>query len=377
MTVPDRSKAELTTAEALLVDVVRLAARGDSQSIPSRVQRLLAGVSGRRADGLSANCRRALKDVLKSAPEESQRTASLRRTNIERFDRDEPSSGETPVLNDRVAGVLDRLIRERRNASRLAVARLEPTRTLLLSGAPGVGKTMTAEYLARELKLPLVRVEPSTIITSLLGESARRLADTFADARSEPCVMLLDEFDAFAKRRDDEHELGELKRFVTTLLVEIERWPASGMLVAATNHPQLLDPAVQRRFDVVLDLPLPGGAERTAIISRRLLASELAVSSEALRAAVAITRGMTGSDISRAVHAAARLHVLEDQPLPIALLRAAIGDDPSGLDDHTRAEIANIASEAGGLSTRAIGELLGCSHSSVRRLRERAARKAA
>ena len=373
-----RSKPTLTPTETILLDIVRLAVAGHGDRIPARLRRLLSGASARRTDAVSPACRDALLDLLKTPPSDPpRRTAGLRVHESARVPQQPPGRTEAPVFAPRVADTLERIVRERREGERLQQLGLEPTRTILLSGPPGVGKTMTAEYLATQLDLPLLRAEPSTVITSLLGESARRLAETFAEASAHPCVLLLDEFDAFAKRRDDAHELGELKRFVTTLLVEIERFPASSLLVAATNHPQLLDPAIDRRFDVVVDLPLPGEAERTRIVSDQLRATGLDATSRAVGVLVAGSVGMSGSAIARAVKTAARRHVLDDEPLELALLRATVGSDPGGLDDATRAAIAEIATDVGRLSTRAIGDLLGCSHSSVRRLRTRNAKAAA
>ena len=297
-----RSKPTLTPTETILLDIVRLAVAGHGDRIPARLRRLLSGASARRTDAVSPACRDALLDLLKTPPSDPpRRTAGLRVHESARVPQQPPGRTEAPVFAPRVADTLERIVRERREGERLQQLGLEPTRTILLSGPPGVGKTMTAEYLATQLDLPLLRAEPSTVITSLLGESARRLAETFAEASAHPCVLLLDEFDAFAKRRDDAHELGELKRFVTTLLVEIERFPASSLLVAATNHPQLLDPAIDRRFDVVVDLPLPGEAERTRIVSDQLRATGLDATSRAVGVLVAGSVGMSGSAIARAV----------------------------------------------------------------------------
>jgi len=125
---------------------------------------------------------------------------------------------------------------------------------------------MAARRLAADLGLPLAELDLATAVSSLLGRTGLNLRRVFDYARRVPCLLFLDEFDAVAKRRDDLSDVGELKRAVNVLLKEMEAWPAASVLAAATNHPALLDPAVFRRFDLVVELPLPGVAEREALL---------------------------------------------------------------------------------------------------------------
>ncbi|MBT3107222.1 ATP-binding protein [Streptomyces sp. COG19] len=120
---------------------------------------------------------------------------------------------------------------------------------------------MAARWLAYELKLPLLVLDLSSVMSSYLGRTGANIRKVLDYAKSSPSVLLLDELDTVAKRRDDAAEVGELKRLVTVLLQEIDDWPSSSLLLAATNHGELLDPAVWRRFDVVVDFPLPGPVE--------------------------------------------------------------------------------------------------------------------
>jgi SpoVK/Ycf46/Vps4 family AAA+-type ATPase len=225
---------------------------------------------------------------------------------------------------------------------------------------------MAAVYIASQLGLPLHRAEPSTVITSLLGESARNLAAAFEAARREPSVFLLDEFDAFAKRRDDSYEVGELKRFVTTLLVELERGLPHGILIAATNHPALLDPAVHRRFDVAIDLDLPDAEARRRILLCALRNHPVDVRKSSVDLFAALTHGASGSDLRRLLDDALRAHLLAGEDLDYALIRGAIGRE-AGLPRDMRARLARLAKQQG-LTTRDTAELLGCSHTTVRRL---------
>ena len=211
-----------------------------------------------------------------------------------------------PVLPPEVADQLDRVVGERRQLDRLTRLGLDPTRTVLLTGAPGVGKTMAARYLAGALGLPLVTLDLATVVSSYLGKTGQNLRLALDAARAEPCVLLLDEFDALAKRRDDPADVGELKRIVNVLLLEIERWPAGSLLVAATNHPELLDRAIWRRFDVVLALPLPDAAGRAAILRRLLDEYRQPLPEAQLHALTALTHSASGSELARLVRTAAR-----------------------------------------------------------------------
>jgi SpoVK/Ycf46/Vps4 family AAA+-type ATPase len=156
------------------------------------------------------------------------------------------------------------LIEEQQRADLLRSHSLEPRHRVLLAGPPGNGKTSLAEALATELTCPLLVVRYEAVIGSFLGETAARLAQTFDAARTRRCVLFFDEFDSVAKERGDEHETGEIKRVVSSLLLNVDRLPSYVVVVAATNHPELLDRAVWRRFQLRLMLPppRPSDAER-------------------------------------------------------------------------------------------------------------------
>ena len=124
-----------------------------------------------------------------------------------------------------------------------------------------LGKTLAARWIAKKLNRPLIVLDLWAVMSSFLGRTGNNIRNVLDYAKGLDCVLLLDEFDAIAKRRDDAVEIGELKRLVTVLLQEIDEWPSSGLLLAATNHPDLLDPAVWRRFELIVEFPMPTEAE--------------------------------------------------------------------------------------------------------------------
>lgn len=138
---------------------------------------------------------------------------------------------------------------------------LEPRHTILLIGPPGTGKTSLAGALATELALPFLTVRYEGLVGSYLGETAGRLQEVVDYVSRTPCVLFFDEFDSVGKERSDAQETGEIKRVVSSLLLQMDALPSHCVVVCATNHPELLDRAVWRRFEIRLELPRPGPAE--------------------------------------------------------------------------------------------------------------------
>lgn len=134
---------------------------------------------------------------------------------------------------------------------------LEVSNTLLLYGPPGCGKTTVAQYIASVTGLPLVTARLDGLVSSLLGSTAKNIRKAFDYASKRECILFLDEFDVIAKLRDDKNELGELKRVVNSLLQNIDGFNNDSILIAATNHHELLDPAIWRRFSTIVALEKP------------------------------------------------------------------------------------------------------------------------
>ena len=181
-----------------------------------------------------------------------------------------------------------------RASAELAASGVAHNPTMLICGPPGCGKTQLGRYIASELGLPLLTGRVDGLISSYLGSTSKNLRALFEHARSRPCVFFLDEFDAIAKMRDDPKELGELKRVVISLLQNIDALGSDHVLLAATNHEHLLDPAIWRRFAYKLTLHEPDALTREKMIRQFLgrFAHE-----ELVEVLSALGDGLTGAQI--------------------------------------------------------------------------------
>lgn len=361
--------------ERWLVDLVRVGASGNASGVVQLGRRLIrttpSGVTN--VEAFRAEVGRCL---VTASQRPHARGADLASSSTGESDlpilTNTPiPAAEAPVLDPAVEGALERIFVERSQLEKLADAGLEPASRLLLTGPPGVGKTMIAEFLAARLGVPLLRLDLAAVMSSLLGQSGQNLNRAFQFAQESNGILFLDEFDAVAKYRDDKTDLGELKRLVNIILLAMDQWNHSTLLVAATNHPELLDRAVSRRFDVVLSLSLPGENERREIIADRASRYSDVASwpNGGLDVLAALTEGLSGSDIHRLSQSSARNQVLEDRPyfecIFESVLQQANEASTGALTGSLREVACYAAADLLGWSNRRTAAALGVSHPTV------------
>ena len=200
------------------------------------------------------------------------------------------------ALSEKASDTIQQIIDEQKRSAELLKSGIVPTNRVLLCGPPGCGKTMTANALAMELSLPIAYVRLDGLVSSYLGQTGANIRKIFEFVKGKRIMLFLDEFDAIAKKRDDSHELGELKRVVTTLLQNLDEMQANVFLVAATNHHHLLDPAIWRRFDISILLEVPNENQRGKIVSSALSSylKDFRIDPKKL---VVLTDGMSGAQM--------------------------------------------------------------------------------
>lgn len=271
-----------------------------------------------------------------------------------------------PILSDNLSIAVDSLINERTSSAKLAAAGLVPTRSALFVGPPGVGKTLTARWVASQLGLDLLILDLSAVMSSFLGRTGNNVRAVLDYAKRQPCVLLLDELDAIAKRRDDVSEIGELKRLVTVLLQEIDEWPSSNILIAATNHSELLDPAVWRRFDRIVEFPRPTIGEISHAIKGLLKNDE--VTSEWVNVLAAVLKSSNYSTVEKAVNSLRRAAILNDSSV-VTEIEAYVGEAVEAMGHAARIELGEALIKVSGISQRRVSEMTGVSRDTLRKKR--------
>lgn len=262
--------------------------------------------------------------VLERLPVDSESRLSLADESLVR-----PEEVEI-FLDSPAAAQVEEFIRYVQASDRLVEEGVGVAPSLLMYGPPGCGKTELAKYISAQLHLPLLTARIDSLVSSFLGSTAKNLRMLFEHAAARPCVLFLDEFDAIAKLRDDRQELGELKRVVVSLLQNIDAIYGETVLLAATNHEHLLDPAIWRRFTYRIHIELPGLEARRKMFSR-FLASP--VETRSLERFALASEGLSGSDIRQICEGARRAsvidrldHIPESDVLRRILLRILNGD---------------------------------------------------
>ena len=270
-------------------------------------------------------------------------------------------SVEKPSLPSELWSKIDQLISEQLQRRKLQKVGLDPARTGLFIGPPGVGKTMTAHWIAQQLERPLYTLNLSTTTSSLFGRTGANIRDALDFAQRRSSVLLIDEFDSIAKGRNED-DIGEAKRMVTVLLQEIDQWLPHSLLLAATNHSELLDRAIWRRFDVRVSFP-------NATFETAKNAASSAFSdqgSEYLSNLVAdIMQGQPLSEITEAVLSARKRSILFGTPVEKAVVDAII--ERVGGQTRQQNHALALALVAIGHSQRQASELTGVSRDTLRK----------
>ncbi|AZS22262.1 ATP-binding protein [Caulobacter sp. FWC26] len=250
----------------LLISLVRAGAAGDRSMLTTTVEAIVAEEKSRSHHVLADRLERALQSVPVTNSADLRRSSTGGRDFvIESEARVELSDLILPLPAKRLS---QQLIQEQLRADLLRAQGMQPRHRILLSGPPGNGKTSLAEAIAQATALPLLTVRYDALVGAYLGETNARMARLFEYARAIPCVLFFDEFDAVGKERGDVHETGEIKRVVSFLLMQLDQLPSYVVAVAATNHAELLDRAVWRRFQLRLEMPRPDAAGRAVLVSR-------------------------------------------------------------------------------------------------------------
>ncbi|MHB8066104.1 MAG: AAA family ATPase, partial [Ruminiclostridium sp.] len=228
------------------------------------------------------------------------------------------------VLNKAAYRQIAKFLAYYENTSRLINSGIHVPNSILLYGPPGCGKNKLASYLCSKTKLPLVTTRLDGMISSYLGSTSKNIRAIFEYAQTVPCILFLDEFDAIAKVRDDNNELGELKRVVNSLLQNIDNLKNGSIIIAATNHDHLLDPAVWRRFGFKIPIDKPDEESRKNLV--QMFLEHNSFSKKEIDLISTAFSGLTGADIEEVCNKATIDSVLLNQPISLASIFENIFD---------------------------------------------------
>jgi hypothetical protein len=340
--------------------ICRLALVSPSEALTHQVERLSEALTG-EGDAKSAQ---QLKQLLRSAARAQDMTPRrlvasrgptppsvagevLLKTTVLPADRESgsrlvdvvfPSEAELarPFFPHHLDRAVQMLVDEWKHVAKLRDVGEEPSMSCLLTGAPGTGKTTLALWLAQQIGLPVLIARVDAMMSSFLGTTSRNISQVFAFANRFQCVLLLDELDSLAKVRDDSNEVGEIKRVVNALLQNMDSRATSGITLGITNHPQLLDPAVWRRFSVQIEVPLPTQEAREAIVRRTFEPVEAAPYVVTLIAA--LLEGSAGSEVRSIVALFKKRDVMNAEPQPVVdVLREIVALNSGRLSPEVKA----------------------------------------
>lgn len=268
------------------------------------------------------------------------------------------------VLPENQKRLLLQILAERKNNRKLIEHNLPSSNRLLFCGPPGCGKTVTAQAIAHELNLPMAYVRIDGLISSFLGQTSVNLRKVFSSVNDLNIVLFLDEFDSIAKKRDDGNEMGELKRVVTALLQNFDNMPSNVFLIAATNHEHLLDPAIWRRFNHIINIGYPNEAQRAELIYKWI--NEYSVKTDVdIQKITALTADCSAAQIKELVVSIAKRYVINNRAITmldlIELLIQQMTNNSNG------AGIVDAAAKLStkGVSIRTLAKVIGIPHNTL------------
>lgn len=266
---------------------------------------------------------------------------------------------------ENVQNELYAVIEERRFENELIKNGLSPTRSILFIGPPGVGKTLAARWLSYQLKRPLYTLDLAAVMSSFLGRTGNNIRSVINYAQKTSSVLLLDEFDAVAKKRNDDTEIGELKRLVNVLLQSIDEWPSTGLLIAATNHPELLDPAVWRRFERIVEFPNPSRIEIQFMINKLLEDIKSVELDQLVEVLSYIFEGSSYAEVQRQMNIIQRDSIIKSISIP-SVIEDFIKRMCKNLDRNKKVGLAVKLGNIG-ISQRRVSEMTGLSRDTLRK----------
>jgi SpoVK/Ycf46/Vps4 family AAA+-type ATPase len=228
-------------------------------------------------------------------------------------------AADVKVILNRVANEqVEKFLSYYSNTNKLINSGIHVPNSILLYGPPGCGKSKIAAYICSKINLPLVTARLDGMISSYLGSTSKNIRAIFEYAQTVPCILFLDEFDAIAKVRDDNNELGELKRVVNSLLQNIDNLKNGSIIIAATNHEHLLDPAVWRRFGFKISIDKPDNESRKKLIDLFFNNNPISGKENDLLSTAMIE--FSGADIEEICNKATIDSILQGNPISLPLV---------------------------------------------------------
>lgn len=240
----------------LLLKLVEAVSKGNMNLFNKTVDAIIAEERSKNHNVLADRLAEAMRDKQNNSLNDLKSTLTINKNKLF-YETTPVVKLNDLILSSNLSQVCNEFIEEHFRSDLLRSFNLEPRHRILLAGPPGNGKTSLAEAIANELMIPFISVRYEGVIDSFLGETSNRLNELFEYVRTRRCLLFFDEFDTIGKERGDSQETGEIKRVVSSLLLQIDRLPSHVIVVTATNHPELLDRAVWRRFQIKMELPHP------------------------------------------------------------------------------------------------------------------------